>query len=80
VVSTDAGGVRYLVEQDRSGYVVPVGDDKALSEALLNVITNRDKRERMGQRARELAEKRFRASVVAEQTCEVYHAIATTYS
>ena len=76
VVSTDAGGCRYLVEDGETGYIVPIADSRALADALVRVLDDEDAAAEMGERARLLAEQRFRASVVAAQTREVY-AIAT---
>lgn len=77
VVSTDAGGARYLVKDGETGYIVPVQDSKALGDALLRVLSDEAKAEAMGRCAKEQAEQRFRASVVAERTKAVYD-IATS--
>lgn len=75
VVSTDAGGVRYLVEEGGSGFVVPIGQPAALATALLQLLNNEARTAQMAQRGRALATTRFRASVVAERTCAVYEEI-----
>lgn len=38
IVSTDAGGVPYIVHQERTGLLVPVGDVDALAAAALRVL------------------------------------------
>jgi len=75
VVSTDAGGARYLVEQGQTGLVVPSEDEEALGEALYQVLCDEDKLQAMGHRAREVAIQRFHAKAVAAQTREVYYHI-----
>ena len=78
VVTTDAGGCRYLVDQGETGYVVPIGDHAALGDSILRILQSEGAVESMGHKAAEQAEARFRASVVAAQTIELYKdAIAT---
>lgn len=75
VVSTDAGGVRYLVKQGETGYVTPIGDSAALAEAMIQTVQSAEQAMRMGQQAKAAAERRFRATVVAQQTRGVYETI-----
>jgi glycosyltransferase involved in cell wall biosynthesis len=75
VVSTDAGGARYLVEHGQTGLIVPVNDEQALAEALYQVLSDETKVETMGRRAREVATQRFHAKVVAARTREVYYSM-----
>jgi glycosyltransferase involved in cell wall biosynthesis len=72
VFSTDVGGVRYLVDHGRTGYLVPIGDSEGLAQLLYRTLRHENQLERMGQCARALAEQRFRAGVVAAQTRTVY--------
>ena len=72
VVSTDAGGSRYLVKDGETGFIVPVAESQALAGALQRVLADEAQALKMGCRARQLAEQRFRAAVVAQQTREVY--------
>jgi glycosyltransferase involved in cell wall biosynthesis len=57
VVATDIPGTRDLVSHDRNGLLVPPGDPAALREALLSVISDADRYQRMSQNARDLAGK-----------------------
>jgi glycosyltransferase involved in cell wall biosynthesis len=73
VVSTDAGGARYLIEHGRSGLVVPCGEIPELADALFKILSDKKMRIAMGQRAKEIAKKRFHSEVVAAKTRKVYH-------
>ena len=75
VVATRVGGVDYLVDHGRTGFVVEFGDIKGLAEAMARLLTNAELRARMGAAGRDEAERRFRAAVVARQTREVYDQI-----
>lgn len=58
IVTTDAPGCRETVD-GTNGYLVPVGDGRALADALMNFVRDPDLARRMGQRSRELAEDKF---------------------
>jgi glycosyltransferase involved in cell wall biosynthesis len=72
VVTTDAGGARYLVEDKLSGFVVPKEDPEALSHAISNVLINSVQGKKMGELAKSMAQQRFHADVVATKTRDVY--------
>jgi glycosyltransferase involved in cell wall biosynthesis len=72
VVTTDAGGARYLVQDKQSGFVVPKEDPEALSQAISDVLTDSVGRKKMAELARNMARRRFHADVVAAKTRDVY--------
>lgn len=72
VVATRLCGMVYMVEHGGSGLLVDDDDVSELADALLRLLGDDQLRARMGQRGRELAQARFRASVVAQQTRDVY--------
>lgn len=53
VVTTDAGGIPYLVRHDSTGLMVPIGDDAALAEQALRLLGDAALVERLTQRARQ---------------------------
>ena len=59
VISTDCpcGGPRELITQGENGLLVPVGDIKALAEAMGKVLSNPAEAEKMGRNAWKLQEK-----------------------
>lgn len=75
VVSTDVGGINYLVEHGQTGLVVPPKDESALGEALFEVLSDEAQLEAMGCRAREKARQHFHAEVIAARTREVYYSV-----
>lgn len=67
VVATDVGGVRELVEDGGSGFVIPAGDVDALASAMERVMNlPRQDREQMGRRGREWVRHRHDATTVLE--------------
>lgn len=59
VISTDAPGCRETVIEGTNGFMVPVGDSVALSEAMGKFLQRPELIGQMGQASRELAESKF---------------------
>jgi glycosyltransferase involved in cell wall biosynthesis len=80
-VATRAGGVPWMIEDGVTGVTLPVpqtmdGDPRALAEAILRILQDGEGADRMGQQAKEEAEKRFRPAAVARRTFQVYRQVA----
>lgn len=78
VVSSDAGGSRFLVEHGRTGFIVPIGSVDALAQALGRLLGDDALAQEMGQQAVQVARARFHVDVVAAQTKQVYHCVLGT--
>jgi len=59
VVATDVGGVSEVVENGKSGFVVPLNDINAFSEAVLTLINDEERRKRFGIYGREFVKSRY---------------------
>lgn len=59
VVASRCGGLTEIVQDGRTGILVPPGDAEALAEALLRLLGNRELAEQMGRAGREVALARF---------------------
>ncbi len=75
VVATRVGGVDYLVNDGRTGFVVEFGDIEGLADAMTRLLADANLRTQMGAAGRCEADRRFRADVVARQTRAVYDQI-----
>ncbi len=58
-VVTDVKGNREAIEHGRNGLLVPLGDVQALAEAMVELLTDREKARRMGEEGRRIALQRF---------------------
>jgi glycosyltransferase involved in cell wall biosynthesis len=76
VVVTDTGGLGEVVEEGRSGRVVPPGDAGALAVALVGILADSDRLNAMGERARQLAAAVYGWDAIASRTIELYHSVA----
>ena len=72
VVATDVPGCREIIRDGENGFLVPVRDSKALAEALIKLIENRELRIRMGARGREIVLGSFTSSQIIPQILSVY--------
>ncbi len=63
-IATDIRGCREAVEHHRSGLLVPLGDTGQLAEAILALLTNRERAGQMGQAGRQIARQRFDEQLV----------------
>jgi len=72
VVAGDVGGLRDLVVDGETGYLVPPRDVPALREALERLLADRDLRRRLGGAGRERAGRHFSWDTVTAATLAVY--------
>lgn len=71
-VVTNVKGNREAVENGRNGLTVPLGNVPALTEAVLDVLTDREKARRMGEEGRRMAEERFDERRIIENVIKEY--------
>ena len=71
-VSTPVGGIPQLIENGVSGYMVPVGDDEALSSRLDLLFSDEALRRRLGEAARSVILERFGVGRQAESLVRMY--------
>jgi glycosyltransferase involved in cell wall biosynthesis len=74
VVATPVGGIPSLVEDGRTGLLVPPGDARALREAIDRVLADRELRKRLGKAARERVEELCSWDRVVDETLVAYEA------
>ena len=72
VVATDVGAVREVVEDGRTGFVVPPLDAQALADAILRTLGDDEARASFGRRGRARAIERFSAEECARVHLEAY--------
>ena len=75
VVTTDVPRCREVVSHGVNGFLVQPRDSHALAEVLMNLISDKSLRERMGRLGRERAEKEFSSEIIIGQTLRVYESM-----
>ena len=74
-VVSDIPGNRAVVEQNRTGLIVPVGEADLLAENIIRLLRDSDARARMGEAARVRIRDLFSMDIVAERVINSYQDI-----
>jgi glycosyltransferase involved in cell wall biosynthesis len=72
VVATTVGSLPDLVEDGQTGYLVPPRDERALADAAVRLLRDRDLRHYLGANAKRKIDAECSPDVVARQTLAVY--------
>jgi glycosyltransferase involved in cell wall biosynthesis len=72
VVATGVGGIPEMVEDGKTGLVVPPRDAAALAEGIVRVLSDPVLARRLGEAGREAVLARFPARTMVERTEELY--------
>lgn len=76
IVATAAGGTVEIVQDGRTGILVPVGDDDGLRTALVQLAGDAALRERLGSAARDHASTTFGIDRFIRETADLYEEMA----
>lgn len=74
-VSSQVGGVAYLIDHGANGFLFPPGDHKALAGHLLTLARDPALRKTMGQRLYEKAKREFSIEATIQRQLEIYETI-----
>jgi glycosyltransferase involved in cell wall biosynthesis len=72
VVSSNVGGIGAMVDEGRSGYLVPERDPSLLAQRLLDLLEDSARRVSFAGASRALFERSYKASVMAERIEHIY--------
>lgn len=72
VISTLHSGIPEVIENEKTGFVVPEGDISAVAERLIELLQNKQLRKRMGENGRVLIERKFAARTQSEKLVAIY--------
>ena len=72
IVATDVPGCREIVKHGENGFLVPLGDSRALADSLETLLGDAELRRRMGAKSRMLVESRFQQKIVIDETLKLY--------
>ena len=75
IVATTAGGMPEVVQDGKTGILVPPRDDRALADGIIRLLKDPALRERMGTAGLALAEARFSAERMVADTLRVYQGV-----
>ena len=72
-VGTDVGGIHEIIEDHKTGIIIPPYDIKVLANAMNEMIENPDLRLQIGQTAREFVDKHFSVARMTSDYDRLYH-------
>ncbi len=78
VVATRTGGIPEVVEDDVTGLLVEPRDHRQLAQAIVQLLTNRDQRRRMGEAGFARVSERFTVERMVTETAAVYARVVGT--
>lgn len=78
VVTTTVGGLPDVVEEGKSGFLVPPRSPEALAEKILVLVKDPEQAARMGEYARNLAETRYSWGSIGKRVLDVYEGLLDT--
>lgn len=71
VIASDVGGIPEAIVHGQNGMLVPPGDTAALADAMLEVASSSETRQRLGAAARESFESKFRIEMQMKKIVEI---------
>lgn len=77
-IVTDINGSREIIKQGENGVIVPSKDAEALYDAMLNMLQDKEERERMAGNARHLIETRYEQRFVRQCLYDFYKEVLPT--
>ena len=77
VVSTRTQGPVEIIDDGKTGMLVPVNDPVKLAEAFEYLLENEDMRKKLGKQGRELIDSSYSIEAVVQKLCKVYGKIDT---
>jgi glycosyltransferase involved in cell wall biosynthesis len=75
VVASGSGGLREIIENGKSGFLVPPGDADALAEKLLLLLRDKNLAEAIGTAGRLIAESKFSEEVFLNKLLDIYETL-----
>ncbi len=76
VIATDVGGLPEVVEDGVTGFLRPVGDIEGMATAGLELLRDRELRDRFADAARRIAVERFSEAAIVERYRDLYRRVA----
>lgn len=78
VIGTNVGGIKYSVEHDKTGFLVPVREPEILSRRILEVLENPVIAKDLGLRAVRRVNRLFTWEIVAREIADLYEKVNTS--
>lgn len=77
VLASNVGGIPYTINNGETGFSINPNDPKVIAEKLLILTNDSSLRKRMSEQARNEAEKRWKAEIIAKKLLDLYASLRT---
>lgn len=72
VIASNVGGIPELVEHNKTGYLVEIGNVEQIKNAVIKLYENPELTQEMGKNARKKAETQYNRDVFYKSIIEIY--------
>ena len=72
IVATDIDGIKEVLDNGKTGLLIPPKNPRALTYAIIDLLCHRDKAYQMGIDARKVVEERFGVDIMVQKVEKVY--------
>jgi len=76
VIATNQGGATEIIENNKTGILVPPANPKQLAQKILYLLQTPEKMKQLGENARKTAEKQYSWETIAEKYHKLYQSLA----
>lgn len=80
VIASNINSNSYLVEHGVTGYLVDPDDPIKIAEYTVELLNNKEKRMKMGENAKSVAQKQYHSDAVIEKTLKMYEKVMGSYN
>jgi len=77
-IATDIGGSREIIENGKTGFLVPPKNPDALAEAIIRSFTHQEECQKMIEVAKKIAQEKFSIEQMVNATINIYQELVTT--
>jgi glycosyltransferase involved in cell wall biosynthesis len=75
VIASEVGGIPEVVKNNSNGILVSPGNDKALAESIIKVLSNKTDSRIMGEKGQKTVLEKFSSNAMIEKTIQIYKKI-----
>ena len=75
IVATRCGGPAEIIEDGRTGYLVPSADEKSLADAIIKLLKDKKRAIRFGEAGRDLVREKFGLEKMTKEYTEFYRSL-----
>jgi len=72
MIVTRAGGMPEIIKDSINGFVIPVKDFESLASRIIELLNDKELRERLGYTGRQMVEQQYTKEIIAENTLRLY--------